>query len=174
MKHVDIYTDGSCRNNPGPGGWGAILKYKGVTKEISGGEPETTNNRMELTAVIKALSLLKEPCTVTLTTDSRYVSQGISQHWAQSWKDKGWRKSDGSKALNTDLWEELLRLCEIHDVSFEWVKGHNGHPFNERCDEMAQAESGKFILPDTDCGTKSDGSAPSITDEQEASTCTTN
>lgn len=144
MQHVDIYTDGSCLNNPGPGGWGAVLVYKELEKEISGGEPETTNNRMELTAAIRALSALKMPCEVTLTTDSKYLCDGLGKGWAVSWKKKGWRKADNSPALNPDLWEELLNLCEIHTVKLVWVKGHAGHPYNERCDELAQACARKF------------------------------
>ena len=143
--HVDIYTDGSCRKNPGPGGWGAVLVYGERELELSGGDAETTNNRMELTGVIEALSKLKSPCDVTLTSDSKYVCDGITKGWAQSWKKKGWKKSDGSPALNVDLWEKLLELCAYHNVTFVWVKGHAGHPYNERCDEMAQAESGKYL-----------------------------
>lgn len=143
--HVDIYTDGSCRKNPGPGGWGAVLVYGERELELSGGEAETTNNRMELTGVIEALSKLKSPCDVTLTSDSKYVCDGITKGWAQSWKKKGWKKSDGSPALNADLWDKLLELCAYHNVTFAWVKGHAGHPYNERCDEMAQAESGKYL-----------------------------
>ncbi len=143
--HVDIYTDGSCRKNPGPGGWGAVLVYGERELELSGGDAETTNNRMELTGVIEALSKLKSPCDVTLTSDSKYVCDGITKGWAQSWKKKGWKKSDGSPALNVDLWEKLLELCAYHNVTFAWVKGHAGHPYNERCDEMAQAESGKYL-----------------------------
>ena len=131
MTHVDIYTDGSCRKNPGPGGWGAVLVYGDRELELHGGDADTTNNRMELTSVIEALSRLKEPCEVTLTSDSKYVCDGISKGWAASWKKKGWKKSDG--------------LCDVHKVTFVWVKGHAGHPYNERCDAMAQAESGKYL-----------------------------
>ena len=137
MKKVDIYTDGACRGNPGRGGWGAVLVYNGREKELSGGEKETTNNRMELTAAIKALSMLREPCEVTLTSDSKYLIDAITKKWVYSWKAKNWKKSDGSKALNIDLWEELLPLLETHKVSFVWVKGHDGHPYNERCDKLA-------------------------------------
>lgn len=144
MKQIEIYTDGSCKKNPGPGGWAAILCYKGKEKEICGGEPDTTNNRMELTAAISALKMLKEPCKVTLTTDSKYVSDGITLGWARSWKERGWKKSDKSPALNPELWEELLRLCSIHKVEFVWVKGHAGHPYNERCDALAQGEAEKY------------------------------
>ena len=137
MKHVDIYTDGACSGNPGPGGWGAILVYGPHEKELSGGEHKTTNNRMELTAVIEALSLLKEPCEVTLTTDSKYVSDGVTLGWARGWKARGWKKSNGDPALNPDLWDKLLGLLDRHKVYFVWVKGHNGHPYNERCDALA-------------------------------------
>lgn len=144
MLHVDIYTDGSCLQNPGPGGWGAILVYKGIEKELSGGEGNTTNNRMELTAAIRALEALNKPCEVLMTTDSKYLCDGISKGWAKSWQKKGWRRADGSPALNPDLWEKLLLLCETHDVKFEWVKGHAGHPYNERCDEMAQSRAQEY------------------------------
>ena len=137
MKHVDIYTDGACSGNPGPGGYGAVLVYNGKEKEISGGEKNTTNNNMELTAVIEALKLLKEPCSVTVTTDSKYVCDSMTKGWAESWKKKGWKKADGKPALNTELWDQLLTLCEKHRVEFIWVKGHAGHPYNERCDRLA-------------------------------------
>ena len=139
MKLVEIFTDGACSGNPGPGGWGAVLRYNGREKELSGGEKDTTNNRMELTAVIKALECLKEPCKVTLTTDSKYVSDGIGKGWAESWQQNGWRKADKKPALNPDLWERLLELLKVHDVTINWVKGHAGHPENERCDELAVA-----------------------------------
>lgn len=145
MKHIDIYTDGSCRCNPGPGGWGAILVYKGIEKELCGGEPNTTNNRMELTAVIKALQALKESCEITLTSDSKYVLDAITNGWAESWRAKGWKKADKSPTLNPDLWEILLNEIKKHQITYVWVKGHAGHPYNERCDEMAQNESGKFL-----------------------------
>ncbi len=144
MKQVNIYTDGSCKSNPGPGGWGAVLCYGTAEKEICGGDEHTTNNRMELTAVISALKMLKEPCKVVLTSDSKYVVDGITKGWAKGWKAKGWKKSDKSPALNPELWDELLSLCEIHDVEFVWVKGHAGHPYNERCDELAQSEAEKY------------------------------
>ena len=144
MKHVDIYTDGACRGNPGPGGWGAILVYQGIEKELSGGEPETTNNRMELTAAIRALEALREPCEVTLTSDSKYLTDGITQGWAASWKARGWRKADKSPALNPDLWDTLLSLLERHTVTLVWVRGHAGHPYNERCDELATAFADSF------------------------------
>lgn len=144
MKEVLIFTDGACSGNPGPGGYGVILRYGDTEKELSGGERETTNNRMELRGVIAGLSALKEPCCVTVITDSQYVYNGITKGWAASWRKKGWRKNDGKPALNPDLWEELLSLIEKHKVKFEWVRGHNGHPENERCDALAVAESMKF------------------------------
>lgn len=148
MKHIDIYTDGSCKCNPGPGGWGAILVYKGIEKELSGGEAETTNNRMELTAVISALQALKEsPCEITLTSDSKYVLDALINGWAITWREKGWKKADKSPALNPDLWETLLKEVEKHQITYVWVKGHNGHPYNERCDKLAQGEAEKFPTP---------------------------
>ncbi|MDD6728681.1 MAG: ribonuclease HI [Eubacteriales bacterium] len=137
MKKIDIYTDGACSGNPGKGGWGAVLVYGKNEKELCGGSPETTNNRMELTAVIEALSALKEPCEVTLTTDSKYVCDAVNKGWVYSWKKNGWRKADKKPALNVDLWKKLLPLLETHKVEFNWVKGHNGHPYNERCDTLA-------------------------------------
>lgn len=144
MKFVEIFTDGACSGNPGPGGWGAILKYNGHEKELSGGEKETTNNRMELTGVIMALKALKEPCQVVVTTDSKYVCDAINQNWVQKWKDNGWRKADKKPALNVDLWEQLLQLLAVHSVTFKWVKGHNNHPENERCDKLAVSEYCKY------------------------------
>ena len=141
MKTVQIFTDGACGGNPGPGGWGAILRFrtgeKVYEKEISGGEAGTTNNRMELTGVISALAALKEPCQVLLTTDSKYVVDSITKGWVYGWKKRGWVKSDKKPALNVDLWEQLLPLLERHKVTFHWVKGHAGHPENERCDQLA-------------------------------------
>ena len=134
---VNIYTDGACSGNPGAGGWGAVLECNGAVKELCGGEKETTNNRMELTAVIKALSALKRPCEVLLTTDSKYIVDAVTKGWVYNWKKNGWIKSDKKPALNSDLWEELLSLLDTHDVTFNWVKGHAGHPQNERCDELA-------------------------------------
>lgn len=145
MKQVDIFTDGACSGNPGPGGWGAILRYKGTDKEISGGEKQTTNNRMELTAVIEALKLLKEPCEVTLWTDSKYVADGLGKGWAAGWKKNGWKKADKKPALNPDLWDELLALNDKHSITIQWIKGHASHPENERCDKMAVAESQKYL-----------------------------
>lgn len=139
MKHVDIFTDGACAGNPGPGGWAAILRYGRTVKEITGRDEQTTNNRMELTATIEALYALKEPCDVTLTTDSKYVVDGINNGWAKQWKERGWRKADKKPAQNTDLWDALLGLINVHDVKFVWVKGHSGHAENERCDALAVA-----------------------------------
>ena len=140
MKTVTIYTDGACSCNPGPGGWGAILMFKDKKLEISGYEAQTTNNRMELTGVIKALQLLKEPCIVELYSDSKYVIDGLEKGWAKSWRAKGWIKADKKPALNPDLWGTLLDLCEKHEVHTHWVKGHATNPYNNRCDEMAVGE----------------------------------
>ena len=139
MKEVTLYTDGACSGNPGKGGWGAVLIYKDIRKEMSGGEVETTNNRMELTAAIEGLKALKEPCRVKLYSDSKYLIDGITKDWARSWRAKGWKKSDGKPALNVDLWEEVLRLDEYHEIEYVWVKGHAGNPNNERCDRLAVA-----------------------------------
>ena len=144
MKEVTVYTDGACSGNPGPGGWGAILRYGDKEKELCGGEKETTNNRMELTAIIEALKALKERCRVTLTSDSKYALNALQNGWAESWKAKGWRKADKSQALNPDLWEELLNLVAQHEIEYVWVKGHAGHEYNERCDERAQSEAAKY------------------------------
>ncbi len=144
MKKVEIFTDGACSGNPGPGGWGAILRYNGVEKELSGGASDTTNNRMELSAVIFALKALKMPCEVSVTTDSKYVYESITKGWVYSWQKNGWRKADKKPALNVDLWTELLELLSKHQVTFNWVKGHNEHPENERCDRLAVAECEKY------------------------------
>lgn len=145
MKQIKIYTDGACSGNPGPGGWGAVLVYNGKEKELSGSEKNTTNNRMELTAVIMALNALNQPCEVKLTTDSKYVCDAINKGWVYSWRKNGWRKSDKKPALNVDLWEELLSLLEKHEVQFIWVKGHNGHKYNEICDTLAVKEYQKYL-----------------------------
>lgn len=137
MKNVELFTDGACSGNPGPGGWGVVLRYGNNEKELCGGEANTTNNRMELTAAIMGLSALKEPCKDRLVTDSKYVADGITKGWAASWQKNGWRKADKKPALNPDLWEKLLELIKTHDVTIEWVKGHAGHPENERCDRLA-------------------------------------
>ncbi len=144
MKQVTLYTDGACSGNPGPGGWGAILECDGRRKELSGGEASTTNNRMELTAVIQGLSALKFGCAVTLVSDSKYVIDAITKGWVYSWKAKGWRKADKSPALNVDLWEQLLPELARHEMTYRWVKGHAGHPENERCDQMAVEQSQRF------------------------------
>lgn len=137
MKKVNLYTDGACSGNPGPGGWGAVLCYGTIRKELSGGEIQTTNNRMELLAAIRGLQALKEPCQVTLTSDSRYLVDSISKGWVWGWQKKGWKRSGNAPVLNVDLWQELLALLAKHQVEFVWVKGHAGHPENERCDQLA-------------------------------------
>ena len=144
MKTVTLYTDGACSGNPGPGGWGAILEYMGHEKELSGGEASTTNNRMELTAVIEGLAALKESCIVELYSDSKYVIDGLQKGWAASWKAKGWIKSDKKPALNPDLWEQLLTLTAKHEMHYHWVKGHAENPKNNRCDQLAVMESQKY------------------------------
>ena len=141
---VEIFSDGACSGNPGPGGYGAILRWKGKEKELCGGEAHTTNNRMELSGVIEALSALKYPCKVKLTTDSKYVIDSITKGWVYNWKKNGWKKADKSPALNVDLWEKLLALLETHEVEFFWIKGHAGHPENERCDSLATAFADSF------------------------------
>ncbi len=137
MKHVTIYSDGACSGNPGPGGWGTILVYQGREKELSGAEPQTTNNRMELLAAITGLEQLREPCVVTLVSDSRYLCESISQGWVFAWEKNGWRKADKKPALNVVLWELMLAQLRRHQVTLQWIKGHNGHPYNERCDRLA-------------------------------------
>lgn len=137
MKRVELYADGACSGNPGPGGWGTILQYGTVHKELSGGAHHTTNNRMELTAIIVGLEALKEPCEVSVTTDSQYVVNAINKGWLSGWVKNNWRKSDGKYVANVDLWEQLISLMKIHSVTFTWVKGHAGHPMNERCDQLA-------------------------------------
>ncbi len=144
-KEVTIYTDGACSGNPGPGGWAAVLRYGDTEKEISGGENPTTNNRMELLAVISALEALKEACQVTIYSDSKYVCDAVIKGWARSWRAKGWIKGDKNPAKNPDLWERLLNLLEKHEATFIWVKGHAENRYNNRCDELAVAESKKFI-----------------------------
>ena len=139
-KFVEIFSDGACSGNPGPGGWGAILRCGGKEKELSGGDPHTTNNRMELLGVISALEALKFPCKVRITTDSKYVVDGISKGWAVGWRKRGWKKSDGKPALNPDLWGRLLELLELHEAEFCWIKGHAGHTENERSDRLAVAQ----------------------------------
>ena len=140
MKTVTLYTDGACSGNPGPGGWGAILEFNGREKELSGGESSTTNNRMELTAVIEGLSALKEPCIVELYSDSKYVIDSLEKGWARSWQKRGWVKSDKTPALNPDLWEKLLSLADLHQIRCHWVKGHAENEKNNRCDQLAVAQ----------------------------------
>ena len=144
MKQIEIFTDGACSGNPGPGGWGAVLRYKQYEKELSGGEAQTTNNRMELTALIAALEQLKEPCEITLCSDSKYVIDGLQKGWAKGWRARGWKKADKSPALNADLWEKLLGQAEGHVIHYKWIKGHAGHPENERCDRLAVAQSKRY------------------------------
>lgn len=144
MKRIEIYTDGACSGNPGPGGWAAILSYNGIEKEISGGESVTTNNRMELMAVISALRLVKEQCEIDLYSDSKYVIDGLSKGWAESWRKKGWKKADKKPALNPELWGELLDLTAKHVMHYNWVRGHAENEYNNRCDRLAVAEREKF------------------------------
>jgi ribonuclease HI len=147
VKKVTIYTDGGCSPNPGPGGYGIVLIFGDQRRELSGGYRNTTNNRMELTAAIRGLQALKEPCDVTLFSDSQYVVNGISKGWARKWKSKGWIKADKRPAENTDLWEDLINLCDTHTVRFEWIRGHNGHAENECCDRLAGDASRRQDLP---------------------------
>ena len=144
QKIVQIFSDGACSGNPGPGGFGVILRCDGREKELSGGEKSTTNNRMELMGVITGLEALKYPCTVTVQTDSKYVVDSVTKGWAKSWRKNGWVKSDKKPALNADLWERLLSLLDLHDVTFTWIKGHAGHAENERCDRLAVAQRDYF------------------------------
>lgn len=149
MKRVEIYTDGACRGNPGPGGWAAILVCGKKEKELTGGEPQTTNNRMELTAAIEGLRALKQPSKVTLYSDSRYLVDGMTKGWARSWRARGWKRSSREPALNADLWAQLLELSEKHQVTFVWLRGHAGDPENERCDQLSvQAASRPGLPPD--------------------------
>jgi len=147
VKTVNLYTDGACSGNPGPGGWGLILEYRGVEKELSGGEPRTTNNRMELTAVIRGLELLKEPCAVELYSDSKYVTDALAKGWAEGWKKRGWIKADKKPALNPDLWERLLELTHLHKVTCHWIKGHAENEKNNRCDKLAVEQAKKMQNP---------------------------
>ena len=147
MKKISIYTDGACSGNPGPGGSGPILKYKDTHKELCGGQADTTNNRMELMGVICALECLKEPCDIDLYSDSKYVMDGLSKGWAKSWRARGWVKSDKKPALNSDLWARLLELCEGHTFHYHWIKGHAGHPENERCDALAVQAAARYKKP---------------------------
>ena len=142
-KQVEIHTDGACLGNPGPGGWAALLRWRGVERELMGGEPETTNNRMELMAAIAALEALREPCDVVLSTDSQYVRQGILE-WLRNWIRRGWKTSGGDPVKNRDLWERLQAAAARHEVDWRWVKGHSGDPGNERVDQLARTEAEKF------------------------------
>lgn len=142
-KQVQVHTDGACLGNPGPGGWAALLCWRGVERELAGGEPATTNNRMELMAAIAALEALKEPCEVVLTTDSQYVRQGITE-WMPGWLRRGWKTAGGAPVKNRDLWERLHAAASRHAVDWRWVKGHAGHPENERVDQLARAQALKF------------------------------
>ena len=144
MKQVEIYTDGACSGNPGPGGWGAILRFKGVEKELSGGERETTNNRMELMGAISAFECLKEACQVDFYTDSQYITKALTDGWLKNWKRRGWRKADKSPVLNVDLWQRLEKAMESHEVRVHWVKGHAENEFNNRCDQLAVEARMKF------------------------------
>ena len=144
MKQVTIYTDGACSGNPGPGGWAAILIYQGREKEICGGEKQTTNNRMEMTAVISALEALKEPCEVDLWSDSRYVIDALDKGWAEGWKKKGWKRANKEPALNPDLWERLLMLSSRHRMHYHWVQGHADNSLNNRCDELAVQQRDRY------------------------------
>ena len=144
IKKVQMYTDGACSGNPGPGGYGTILRYGEIEKKLSGGEAQTTNNRMELMAVIVGLKALNQKCCVDIYSDSKYFIDAIDKGWAKKWKSNGWMRNKKEKALNPDLWEEVLSLLEKHDVTLHWVKGHNGHPENEECDRMAVEQSKKF------------------------------
>ena len=149
MKQVTIFTDGACSGNPGPGGYGVVLRFNDHEKELSGGYRNTTNNRMELMGVITGLESLKEPCEVTVITDSQYIVNAVTMGWAQRWKANGWtRNKKGEKALNPDLWDRLLKLLSTHTVKFEWVRGHQGHPENERCDILAVQAASMPDLPE--------------------------
>lgn len=147
LDTVELFTDGACSGNPGPGGWCAILRSKGAEKVLSGSEPHTTNNRMELSAVVNGLKALKRPCQVNVTSDSKYVCDAINKDWLKNWKKKNWKKSDGKPVLNPDLWMLLDEQLNIHSVCFIWIKGHDGHPENERCDKIAVSEYLKLAEP---------------------------
>ena len=146
IKHVQLYTYGACSGNPGPGGWACLLLYKDIQKELSGGAEQTTNNQMELTAVIQGLSLLKEKCAVDLYTDSKYVLEGATL-WLDGWIQKGWKKADKKPVLNMEYWQQLLPLLQRHEITWHWVKGHAGHPQNERVDELACIQRDNFANP---------------------------
>ncbi len=143
-KKVELYTDGACSGNPGPGGWGSILRFNSKEKELSGGAAETTNNRMELMAVIEGLDSLKEPCVVEVFTDSKYISDAFTKGWLENWQKNGWKTAAKKPVKNKDLWEKLVKLSTTHDLSWNWIKGHSGHPENERCDKLAVESRDKF------------------------------
>ncbi len=147
LKQVTIYTDGACKGNPGPGGYGVVMLHEGHRRELSGGFRRTTNNRMEILAVVEGLSALRLKCEVSLYTDSQYVSNAINQGWAKRWRKNGWKRNKTEKAVNPDLWQRLLDLCEKHEVQFHWVRGHAGNPENERCDQLAVAAASQPNLP---------------------------
>jgi len=153
MKKITLYTDGACSGNPGPGGWAAILRYGDHSKELSGGYRRTTNNRMELMAVIRGLESLKEPCAVSVVSDSRYIVDAMNKGWVRRWESNNWKRNKTERALNPDLWSRILSLCAHHEVSFEWTRGHAGHRYNERCDELAVAAMQHPDLPDDVRGT---------------------
>ena len=163
--NVTIYTDGACSGNPGPGGYGAILMYGQHKKELSGGDPNTTNNRMELMGVITALKALNRPCQVDLYTDSQYVVNAIEKGWAKKWQANGWMRNKKDKALNPDLWQSLLDLLEIHQVTFHWVKGHAENPYNNRCDELATSAIREYRRLN---GEKTEEEQPSKVGEEQA------
>jgi ribonuclease HI len=182
LPEVAIYTDGACTNNPGPGGYGVVLLRDGVEKELAGGFRRTTNNRMEITACVEGLQALKKPCAVTLFSDSRYVVDTMEKGWAKRWKANGWKRNNTDKALNSDLWERMLSLCEKHAVAFNWVKGHAGNEYNERCDRLAVEAASKPNLPpdepyercerEVETGSKDDsGSGESSSGNSRAADC---
>ncbi|HNX76883.1 MAG TPA: ribonuclease HI [Candidatus Rifleibacterium sp.] len=144
LKEVTLFSDGACSGNPGPGGWGAILRYKGSERELSGGEADTTNNQMELMGVIAALESLKEPCLVTVFTDSQYIANAFTQKWLENWQKNGWKTAGRKPVKNRELWERLLKQAGIHQLTWQWIKGHAGHPENERCDQLAVAARDRF------------------------------
>lgn len=156
MKEVSIYTDGACRGNPGRGGWGAILVYGQFEKELSGGERETTNNRMELLAAIEGLRALKEPCRVTLYSDSKYLVDAFNLGWTKTWQEENFRTGKKNEVKNPDLWQTLLELVRIHEVTFVWVRGHNGHAYNERCDILATTFADSFLQEEEDASLRSE------------------
>ena len=148
MKEVEAFTDGACSGNPGPGGWGVVLRYEGIERELCGGENATTNNRMELRAAIEALSALTQPCIVRMTTDSTYVKDGITK-WLQNWKKNGWKTAAKKPVANQDLWQRLDQAIAPHQINWQWVKGHAGHPMNERCDDLARMAAEAIKLADS-------------------------